>query len=94
MPVGRRGGLDSGFGPYGAGLCLRYWDPASPCAVLFGTLRDTTQPGGKRGWCESQKIGGSRSPTYAVTRDDPSRPARWLPADFRRRPRSGRSHKK
>ena len=39
-------------------------------SVLFRTLRDTTQRGGKCGLCEYQKIcGGSRSRAYAFTGD-------------------------
>lgn len=39
-------------------------------SVLFRTLRDTTQRGGKCGLCEYQKIcGGSRSRAYALTGD-------------------------
>ena len=39
-------------------------------SVLFRTLRDTTQRGGKCGLCEYQKVcGGSRSRAYALTGD-------------------------
>ena len=61
----------SGFLPVSGGNVLRDSLPdIYRNSVLFRTLRDTTQRGGKCGLCEYQKIcGGSRSRAYALTGD-------------------------
>ena len=61
----------SGFLPVSGGnvLCDSLVDTYQN-SVLFRTLRDTTQRGGKCGLCEYQKIcGGSRSRAYSLTGD-------------------------
>jgi len=61
----------SGFLPVSGGNVLQ--EPLTSVyrdSVLFRTLRDTSQRGGKCGLCEYQKIcGGSRSRAYAFTGD-------------------------
>ena len=61
----------SGFLPVSGGnvLCDHLTDVYRN-SLLFRTLRDTTQRGGKCGLCEYQKVcGGSRSRAYALTGD-------------------------
>lgn len=61
----------SGFLPVSGGNVLREsLVDTYQNSVLFRTLRDTAQRGGKCGLCEYQKIcGGSRSRAYALTGD-------------------------